>query len=156
MEALFKARWTRIFLVLMMLMMTAGAGSLILLLYRPNFFYSVDSLRLVLVSFAITGPIVLFNCFWTAVLYDQHHYPGINPDCKVDRANTEDAFRMGSLIGSVCSIMPLYGVIGTKLLFPTVDKGIAFWVLLAMQVTTMVMLNLLFRPRAQRQPNASQ
>lgn len=116
--------------IIFIIFSTICAGILFVLVYSKELFIQTDTLKLLLLSFAITSPFWILNCFLISIFDND------------DKPNIEQDFQIYGLLGSIISIPVIYTPILIKI-FKDISLQIGIMSSISMELFIMIILILL-------------
>lgn len=116
--------------IIFIIFSTICAGNLFVLVYSKELFIQTDTLKLLLLSFAITSPFWILNCFLISIFDND------------DKPNIEQDFQIYGLLGSIISIPVIYTPILIKI-FKDISLQIGIMSSISMELFIMIILILL-------------
>jgi hypothetical protein len=113
--------------IIFIIFSTICAGILFVLVYSKELFIQTDTLKLLLLSFAITSPFWILNCLIISIFDNE------------DKPNIERDFQLYGLLGSMVSIPVIYTPILIKI-FKDISLQIGIMSSISMELFIMIIL----------------
>lgn len=113
--------------IIFIIFTTICAGILFILVYSKELFIQTDTFKLLLLSFAITSPFWILNCFVVSIFDNK------------DKPNIEEDFQLYGLLGSIISIPVIYTPVLIKI-FNDISLQIGIMSSISMELLVIIIL----------------